>query len=227
LASTHQSDSKPPRKRSRPLLPRLVMAVAAVGLFLVAYQWGNQVQYGASEPPAVGGVLLRPPQPLPDFVLQDTDGEPFGRTNLFDDWNLVAIATLSGADGHRGMARLVEVHNRLADRPKLRERLRLLLVTADAAPRVARDFERLSPAIAVLSGTRDDVAELAGALGADPDRALGGVGTEPPTLFLLSPDAELLALFPSAQGPAAIAEDIRALDRFHDYHAKRGADTAK
>jgi peroxiredoxin len=204
-------------RRNRPLLPRLAMALAAIGLFIVAYQWGNQTRYGGGQPPAIGGVLLRPAQPLPDFVLTTTAGEPFGQADLLEHWSLLAIATLTGADGHRSLARLVEVYNRLADRQQLRERLRLLLVTADAAPGLARDFERLSPAIAVLSGERAAVAELAGALGADPDQALRGAGAAAPTLFLIDPAAALTALFPGAQPPTDIATDIRALDRFRDH----------
>jgi hypothetical protein len=216
LAKPNSSLSRLGSRRNRGLLPRLAMALAAVGLFILAYQWGNQVRYGGGwggGPPAVGGVLLRPPQALPDFVLHDSAGEPFGRPDLFAHWNLLAIASLSGADGHRGLTRLVEVYNRLAARRALRQRLRLLLVSADAAPALARDFERLSPAIAVLIGDRDAVAELRSALGATPERVDNAA--EPPTLFVLSPDAELIALFPSAQPAAEIAEDIRALDRYY------------
>lgn len=187
------------------------MAVAAIGLFLLAYQWGNQYRYGGDDLPAIDGVLIRPPQPLPDFVLRDTAGEAVGRGALFEHWSLLAFGNLSGAAGHRGISRLVAVFNRLAGEPDLRERLRLLLATADAAPTLARDFERLSPAIAVLSGARPEVAELAGALGADPDGALDGLPDTPPTLFLLDPDAELVAIFPGAQPPASIAEDLAAL----------------
>jgi cytochrome oxidase Cu insertion factor (SCO1/SenC/PrrC family) len=187
------------------------MALAAIGLFLLAYQWGNQYRHGGGDPPAIGGVLLRPAQPLPDFVLTDSAGEPFGRADLLEHWSLLGIASLGGAGGHRGMARLVEVYNRLADRPRLRARLRLLLVTADAAPGLTRDFERLSPAIAVLTGERPAIADLAAALGADPDTALAVAAGEPPTLFLLDPDARLIALFPRAQEPAAIATDVDAL----------------
>ena len=187
------------------------MAVAAIALFLVAYQWGNQYRYTGGEPPAIGGVLIRPPQPLPDFVLRDTAGEPVGRGALFEHWSLLAFGNLSGAAGHRGISRLVAVANRVAGEPDLRERLRLLLATADAAPSLARDFERLSPAIAVLTGARAEVAELAAALGADTDAALDGAPDTPPTLFLLDPDAELVAIFPGAQPAAAVAEDLAAL----------------
>lgn len=190
-----------------------MMAVAAIGLFLLAYQWGNQYRYGGG-PPAIGGVMLRPAQPLPDFLLHDSAGEPAGRGDLYEHWSLLAFASLSDAGGHRGIARLVEVYNRLADRRDLRKRLRLLVITADAAPALVRDFERLSPAIAVLTGPRDAVAEVAVALGAKPDAVLNSSADEPPTLFLLDPSAELVALFPGAQSPAAVAEDVAAMAQY-------------
>jgi cytochrome oxidase Cu insertion factor (SCO1/SenC/PrrC family) len=189
------------------------MALAAIGLFLLAYQWGNQYRYSGG-PPTISGVLIRPAQPLPDFLLRDSAGEPVGRGDLLEHWSLLAFASLSDAGGHRGIARLVEVYNRLADRRDLRKRLRLLVITADAAPPLVRDFERLSPAIAVLTGLRDAVADVAAALGAEPDAALNGSADEPPTLFLLDPNAELVALFPGAQLPAAVAEDVAALARY-------------
>ncbi len=190
------------------------MALAAIGLFFLAYQWGNQYRYGGG-PPTISGVLIRPPQPLPDFVLQDSAGGAMGRGALLDHWTLLSFGHLASAAGHRGIARLVEVYNRLADQRDLRQRLRLWVATPDAAPGLARDFERLSPAIVVLNGTRSAITQLAGALGADPDTILAGDAQSPPTLFLLDPNAELVAIFPGAQAPATVAEDLTALAAYH------------
>jgi cytochrome oxidase Cu insertion factor (SCO1/SenC/PrrC family) len=199
---------------------RLVIAVAAVALFLLAYQWGNQYKYGGTEPPAIGGVLLRPPRPLPDFMLTDSGGQPFERKALVDQWSLLAVGDLSGSSGHRAFARLIEVYNRLADQRDLRRRFLLLLVTADSAPALARDFERLSPAIAVLSGDRAAVADFTqAALGASPDALMSGDQTnttnldDGPSLFLIDPEARVLALFPGAQPAEDIAADLRSLIR--------------
>lgn len=195
------------RRRNRPLLPRLIMAVAAVGLFLVGYQWGNQFKRGDQQPPPISGVMVRPPQPLPDFVLQDSAGADVGRPDLLDRWALISFAPLADAQGHRSIARLVEIYNRLAAEPELQKRLRLLLISADSAPRLARDFERLSPAIGILSAERGVIDELRNALGA---------GEQPPSdqlpaLFLVGPDASLVALFPASQPAAEIAADVAAL----------------
>ena len=194
-------------RRGRPLLPKLIMAVAAVGLFLFGYQWGNQFKRGGTEPPQISGVMLRPPQPLPDFVLKDSAGGDVGRTDLLDGWALLDFAPLADARGHRSIARLVEVYNRLAAEPELRKRLRLLLVSADSSPRLARDFERLSPAIGILGAERGVIDELRNALGASEQPA----SDELSALFLIGPDATLVALFPTAQPAAEIAADVAAL----------------
>jgi cytochrome oxidase Cu insertion factor (SCO1/SenC/PrrC family) len=198
-----------------------------VGLFLLSYQWGNQYRFGADRVPTLSGVLIRPPQPLPDVVLDDSNGAPFGRADLLERWSLLGFAAINSANGHRSIARLVEIYNRLADRPDLRRQVRLLLVSADSVPRLARDFERLSPAIAVLGGAPDQMEILQAALGVEPRAPAtppppGTIppGTTPsqeqlsqalPPLFLIDPEARLVALFPSSQSAATIAEDVAAL----------------
>lgn len=200
-----------PRPGGRGLLPRLIMAIAAVGLFLLSYQWGNQYRFGADRAPTVAGVLIRPPRPLPDVVLSNSSNGPFGRADLLEHWSLLGFASINGAQGHRGIARLVEIYNRLADRPDLRERLRLLLISANSAPGLARDFERLSPAIAVLGGALDQLDILQAALGIDPHTSNTDPSQQLPALLLIDPRARLVALFPSSQPAASVAEDVAAL----------------
>ena len=195
-------------------MPRLIMAIAAIGLFLLSYQWGSQYKHGATEPPAISGVSIRPPQPLPDFVLSTSSGTAFGRADLLERWSLVGFAPVNSARGHRGIARLVEIYNRLADQPDLRRQLRLILVTADSVPRLAVDFERLSPAISVLSGEPEQRDTLQAALGAEPQPSGPDADQGLPPLFLIDPDARLLVLFPPSQSAAAVAADVAALARW-------------
>jgi len=194
-------------RRNRPLSPRLIMAVAAVGLFIVSYQWGSQYKHGGALQPALSGIVIRPSLPLPDLVLTDSSGGPFGRADLIGYWSLLVFAASDDAQGRRGIARLVDVYNRLADQPDLQQRLRLLLVGTDAQPRLALDFERLSPAIAVLSAEPATLEALEAALGADPQAKNNGL----PPLFLIDSDARLAALFPASQLAAEVAADVAAL----------------
>lgn len=205
------------RRRGRPLLVRLVMAVAAVGLFVVGYQWGNQFQRARDGDPVLAGVLIRPPAPMPEVSLHAGSGATLDRTALADHWTLIAPASPAGAGGHLAVARLIEVANRLAGAPDLHGRLRLWLVSRDDVPALARDFERLTPALAVLTGDAGSLDRLAEVLGTDPAVAdsapeSGDTAGVPP-LYLIDPKARLVALFPPGQTPAAIAADIEALSR--------------
>jgi peroxiredoxin len=194
------------------MLPRLVMAAAAIALFVIGYQWGNRLQFGGGHPPALSGVMVRPPQPLPDFVLTGTDGRSFGRPDLLDRWSLIAFAPLGGASGHLALGRMIEVYNRSAQEPELQRRLALLLVTADDAPALAREFERLSTAIRILTGQHGELATLRSALGVTDEVP---AGSAQPPLFLIGPRARLIALFPNPEA-AEIATDIAALAAWPD-----------
>lgn len=203
-------------RRNRPLLPRLIMAVAAVVLFMVGYQWGNQYQNTKERPPVLSGVLIRPPQPLPDPAFRDRAGRPFGRPDLIDRWSLLVFVSPGDAGGHRSVVRLLEVFNRLADQPELRSRLRLLLVGAVVEPVLATDFERLSPAIAVLSAAPNERDRLRTALGTTSDAGLGQPDARLPPIFLIDPQARLVALFPASQTAAQIASDVASLSSWRD-----------
>lgn len=183
------------------------MAVSAVGLFLVGYQWGNQYQRETKGPPSLSGVVIRPAQPLPEFQLFDSDGRPFNREALREHWTLLVVASPASAQGHRSIHRQIAIYNQLGDRPELRRELQLVSLSRDLSPRLAAEFQRLSPAIRLLQGTADEVEALRDALGASDQPAPDQL----PPLFLIDPLARLAALFPASLSSEAVAEDLRAL----------------
>jgi hypothetical protein len=185
------------------------MAVAAVGLFLIGYQWGNQFQHAREAPLRIEGVLLRPPLDLPELELHGSQG-PVTRDDLLGHWSLIAFGSPGSAAGHRGVARLIEIANRVADQPDLRKNLWLLLISADAVPILARDFEQLTPSLRVLSAPEQPLADLKGAIGAGQRSAAEGVDLPPP-LFLVDPKARLVTLFSGGQSAANIAADLKTL----------------
>jgi hypothetical protein len=186
-----------------------VLTVSAVGLFVIGYYWGNQYKHGGG-PPAIQGVLISPAMPLPGFQLKDTLGRPFRDDDLTGVWTLFAFGEVSGARGQLAVTRMIEVHNRLADRPELRDRLRLALAAASQSPNLARDFARLSPALRILSGEGEELGRIAAVLGAPAD----GRGAERAALYLIAPDASLLALFPAGQAAEKIADDLITVSRW-------------
>lgn len=197
----------------RKLWVRLVMIVAAAGLFVVGYQWGNRFQHRGG-PPAIGGVLVAPPIALSDFHLQDPDGRPVNRDRLAQGWALLTYGDLTQAQGQLAISRLIEVHNRLAERPELSAELLLVLVQSGSAPNLARDFNRLTPALVIAEGGPDELAKLADALGGAPAPLPGD--TAGALLFLIAPGGNLVALFTPGQGPATVAQDLMALADYPD-----------
>lgn len=182
---------------------RLVMVLGAMALFVVGYQWGNQYQRGGDEPPRINGVLVRPVGAIPNFSLRDTWGQPFDQSHLARGWTLMAFGDLAQASGQRGVQRLIDAYNRVADRPMLRESLQLVLVATAEAPGFARDFARLSPALHILGGNDEEVDRLQAALGLTSDGE--------PTLFLFGPGGYLVALLPPSESGQAVAEDLKAV----------------
>jgi cytochrome oxidase Cu insertion factor (SCO1/SenC/PrrC family) len=190
------------RNRHSPWV-RLAFMIGAVGLFAVGYYWGNLYKLRNQGPPVIQGVLLRPPLELPAFELQDADGRRLTAAALAERWTLLAFGDLSRARGHLAVNRLIDVFNRLADRPELRAKIQLALVAEDPPLDLARDFARLSPALRVLSGDAQALADLRSALGED--------GGEDAPFYLIGPHGRARALFTPTQAPAAIAEDLAAL----------------
>lgn len=187
---------------------RLVMIAAAAGLFLIGYQWGNQYKRPAG-PPAIAGVLVAPPIDLSAFSLQDPDGRPVTRDRLTQGWTLLTYGDLTQAQGHLAASRLLEVYNRLADRPELHTALRLVLVQSVDAPNLARDFNRLSPALIIAGGDSEQRDLLAEALGGAPAPLPGDDSGS--AVFVIAPGARLVALFTPGQGAATIAADLATL----------------
>jgi hypothetical protein len=182
---------------------RLVLAIGAMALFVLGYQWGNQYRFGSTAPPEIRGVLIQPPGEIPEFGLRDPFGRSVGRADLVGSWTLLAFGDLAEATGQRAAQRLIETRNRLSDRPELIERLQLILVQTSERLELARDFARLSPVLRPLAGPPESIAPLHEGLG-----LVSGVG---PMLFVIGPDARLRAILPETESGAAMAEDVKAL----------------
>lgn len=198
-----------PNRRSP--VARLVLVTAAIGLFLLGYYWGNRYQYGNRGPAGIDGILVTPPLPLPAFTLEDQHLQPFTHDDLSDHWSLFAVAALPRAEGHRAVARLIQVYNRLADQPDLQRDLALILIVSAGERRETQDFARLSPALKLLSGDTAELARMEEFFGYDPAAADNGG-----TLYLVDPQARLVALFAREQEANRVSRDIKTI---RDHHA--------
>jgi hypothetical protein len=191
-------------------IARIIMVIAAAGLFVVGYHWGNRYKYGGG-PPVIQGVLLRPPVELPGFELKETGGIRFTLEELKDHWTLLAFSDLRRAGSHLAVNRMIGVYNRLADKTDLQVRLQLALAAEEQDLELARDFSRLSPALKVLSGEADELKRLRASVGDLPPEGSAPPEEDGAPLYLIDPKARLMALFPHAEGSETIAADLSAL----------------
>lgn len=192
------------RSRHSPWV-RLAFALGAMGLFVLGYQWGNEYQRRHGRPPAISGVLVRPPAVIPGFRLEDPLGRPFDQDTLATGWTLLTFGDLSAIQGQLAIQRLIDVYHRIAGEEKLHRALRLVLVTTTDAPNLARDFARLSPALYVLGGEAAELDRLRASLGVGPE-------AEQP-FFVFAPGGYLVALLTERGDNAELASDLLALHR--------------
>jgi hypothetical protein len=192
--------------RGRPPI-RLIMAGAAVGLFLIGYYWGNQYKHDHTLLPTVAAVLVRPPIALPDLDLREASGQPFTTEGFDGHWTLLSFDDPGTANGLLAITRLVEVRNLLADHPDLRNLLRLALVSQQQDPAPNEKVAGMSPTLEILIAPPGKLQELRTTLGAPPNETTETTAGEEP-FYLIGPSARLLALFTGAQAPASIASDL-------------------
>lgn len=196
----------PIRRRGRGgFARRLAIALVVTGLFVVGYQWGSQ--YRSNEAPSpIDGTLIDPPLPLPDVQLTGVSHEPDQPMSLSDmrgEWRLFAIPHPQPEHVSQALERLALAYNGLADRPALRDALRLTLITARAPSEEALAFGRVAP-LRLLRGDQEGIETLRArlGLGAASDAEAG------PLLLLADPDVRLRAVFSELQAPDSIATDL-------------------
>lgn len=192
------------------------MAAAAIGLFLVAYYWGNHYKHGKSSPAVIAGILVHPPVELPGFDLRDAPGLPFSAASFSEHWTLLSFGDLSQASGHLAITRMIEVRNRLASDPDLQEMVQLALASERQDPILAQDFDRLSPSVRILSGASGELQRLRASVGAPPPQGAADTLDGAPPFYLIGPSGRLVALFTAAQTPGSIASDLSAIAEHYD-----------
>lgn len=199
------------QSRRRGRLARLALAAAAIGLFVIAYQWGGEYRRSHGTPPVIAGARVRPPQALPPALAQALDALPAQEGPPQPEldrpaWTLLAFAGRPDGPSRSTTRRLVEVYNRLADRPELRRAMRLVLITADEPADALLALEQLAPSFQLLSLDAAAHRLWHEALGMAPDEDPSAA-----PLFLIDEQAHLTALFPGSQAAASVADDLRAL----------------
>lgn len=202
---------------NRPMQLALVAAVAAAGLAA-----GYLVGRPSAVPPLAleRATLFSAPRAVPDLVLVDQDGAPFGTAALAGRWNLLFFGFTHCPDVCPAtLATLAAARRELADLPEDRQP-RIIMITVDPERDTADKLKQyvgfFDPSLRGLTGDPDTIATLTSALGVAVRRGPAdehGYYTVDHTaaLFLVDPQGDLAGILGTPHTPDGIAHDYRLI----------------
>jgi protein SCO1/2 len=164
------------------------------------------------------GTLL-PAREVPDFKLVDGAAQPYGRTQLNGHWSLLFFGYTSCPDiCPTTLSTLAQVHQQLAH---LHDSKRLQMVFVSVDPKrdtpaqVGQYVKFFNPDFAGLTGAPADIEQFTQAMGvpvAIHDSGDGAYAVDhAATLFLLNPQAQLVAVFSPPHVAASLVADLHAI----------------
>ena len=164
--------------------------------------------------------LYQEPRPLPDFALVDQDGAAFGPARLRGRWTFLFFGFVNCPDiCPTTLSTLAAVRRTLADLPAP-ERPGVALVSVDPArdtpPVLGRYVSHFDPSFTGLTGAPGKLDALARDLGVavfvGPEDADGNYPVDhSAAIFLVDPQARVVALFNTPHDAATIASDYRRI----------------
>ena len=198
----------------------LVAAVIAAGILAGAVGPQYFRQRDAAAAMLERATLYQEPRPLPEFALVDQDGAAFGTDRLGGRWTFLFFGFVNCPDiCPTTLATLAAVRRALADLPA-GEQPGVALVSVDPArdtpPLLERYVSHFDPSFIGLTGTPAKLDELAQDLGVavfvGPEDAEGNYSVDhSAAVFLVDPEARVVALFNTPHDAATIARDYRRI----------------
>ena len=183
---------------------RLVILLLTVLAFGIAFYSGSQYRGREDAPPAISGVSIQPPSPLPPPAEGEDPGSPLSTTALSGHWTLAILDPNEGQARSPALLRLLRVHNQLAADPTLQRRLHYLYLPWSGDDEVLKDISALGDNITAYTPGPEHMGEVFSRFGADPQ-------SDEAVLYLIGPDVKLHALFTPGEDAANIAEDLAKL----------------
>ncbi|HHH40057.1 MAG TPA: SCO family protein [Sedimenticola sp.] len=209
--------------RNRSPAQRFLLFLAALAALFIGYYWGSR--YAPTEPVYSALSPLKTPPLIRLEGLQDQFGEPFTGERLQGHWSLLLLGYSASPEVTPALLRLTtQALNRLADRPRLRERMQVVLVSVDPArdsPGVLRRFlTGYPPEYLAVSGPAERIRALTGQLGARFREGSPGAAGEESIVFstsiaLSDPQGRLVGLFTGRVDGASIAADLKQISDTH------------
>ena len=161
--------------------------------------------------------LLPQPRQLTDFALVDGAGQPFGRTQLEGDWDLVFFGFTHCPDVCPGTLNvLAEVTRQLVQRNAAIPRVTFISVDPirDQPEKTQEYAQYFHPTFRAATGDDAQLSAISRQMGVVyyiPEDAAADVNynvDHSAAILLIDPQARLAGLFPTPHDPALIADDL-------------------
>jgi protein SCO1/2 len=197
-----------------------VAAVIAAGILAGAAAGVLAMRERAGPPALEHATRYDAPRPLPPFALVDQAGRSFGPERLRGRWSFVFFGFVNCPDVcPTTLATLAAAEAALADLPA-QDRPGVLFVSVDPGrdtPEIlGRYVAHFDPAFTGATGSREAIDALAAALGVaviiGPPAADGSYSVDhSAAVFLVDPEARVVALFGAPHDAGTIARDFRRI----------------
>lgn len=197
----------------------LILLVALAATLAGAFAARSWLERRAEPPVTRAAAVYREPRPLPPFELVAHDGTRFDPARMQGHWSLVFFGFTNCPDVCPStLAQLASVKRRLADLPPA-EAPAVVMISVDpkrdTPQRLAQYVPYFDPSFTGATGTRETLDALTRAMGVavhvGPE--VDGTYTVDHTaaLFLVNPEAQLVAVFPTPHEVETLAADYRAI----------------
>jgi len=194
--------------RQKKILPKLLFAVFAVGIFVASYYLGNQ--YARPLTHDLGATVLPQPEKIREFHLVDKNGDPFTSQSLKNFWNFVIVGSLQDTGCDSLLRLYVQAWNNLAHKPALQRQTRVVFIdpglSAQQPEQWKQAIEFYNPAFTAVSGEQEEIRKLGRQIGLFTETT--ACSTSGSVVALINPEGYLLALFTGETDPRRIAADL-------------------
>jgi hypothetical protein len=182
---------------------RLVILTLTLIVFAIAYVGGAKYRQTNRTLPQISGLSIQPPTPLPD-MRELGEAAPLNPRLLENHWSLLALDPDKGDKRSPALIHLLQIHNRLADKPELQHQLHFLYLPVETDETTQASISGLHENITGLNGGAEQIAQTFEHFGVDPESNLAA-------FYLIDPEKRLHALFTPNEDAATIAQDINTL----------------
>lgn len=208
-----------PSRRSPLARTVLVLLVALAATLAGAWAARSWLERRAEPPPTKVAAVYREPRPLPAFELVAHDGTRFDAARMRGHWSVLFFGFTNCPDVCPStLAQLASVKRRLADLPPAQAPAVVMVSVdpkRDTPERLAQYVPYFDPSFTGATGTRETLDALTRGMGVavhvGPE--IQGTYTVDHTaaLFLVNPDAQLVAVFPTPHDVESLVADYRTI----------------